>query len=104
MLLYLYAHRDRSHHVSDLVAELRSSELSIQTRLNDLYARGVLLRGDEPDRHRYVVVSEDFGRLVEELERINQSHAYGVIDAIFGRPQASVQSIADAFRIRGRKK
>lgn len=104
VLLLLSDNPVRVWTVTELTKELRSTETSIQKRLDDLYSRGVLARDSSlAGKHRFNPSSEDMRTLVKSLEQINQARPYRVIDAIFSRPSEALKAFADAFKFRGGK-
>jgi hypothetical protein len=101
VLLLLFEHPEREWRVSDLTAELRSSDNSIEKRLSDLYARKIL-RNDGSDRakHRFVPYSPELGPVVQRLSDVYKLRPYRVIDLIYSRPNDALRAFADAFKIK----
>lgn len=104
VLLLLYSSPDKVWTKQEITNELRSTDASISKRLQDLYSRGVLTRTSE-DQHCYQSVPEDLRQTIVELDKINRTRSFTIIDAIYSRSNINkIREFADAFIVRGDKK
>ncbi len=102
VLLLLHSCPSREWTVTEMTAELRSSEASIAKRLDDLYQRKVLDRPVDPAaRHRFNPITTELRDVIAELAHENEVRPYRLIDAIYSKPDKGLQEFADAFKIRG---
>ncbi len=99
LLLALRAQRDRSWAVDELISELRSSELVVSRSLAHLLAAGLIT--EAADGHvRYAPASPQLDELVTRLDEEYRSRPAPIRRLIVARPQAKLQSFADAFVFR----
>lgn len=82
--------------------EMRTSERSAATRLEDLRKRGFLARREEGGESVYgfAPASEWLRRTVGRLASAYAERRYTVIDLIFAKPIDRLRVYADAFRFR----
>lgn len=91
---------------TDWTAERTSTELYIQPQpaadhLTRLFNSGLLEKtGTNPDRYRYAPKSNDSDRAIRDLAQIYSIMRLRVINEIMSNPDDSIQSFADAFKIR----
>lgn len=101
VLLLLFESPERWWTVSELTQELRSTDSSISKRLDDLYAKGVLVRGsNNPNLHSYQLVSQGMKKTIQSLAEFHSLRPYRVIDLIYAQPNEALQAFADAFRFK----
>jgi hypothetical protein len=75
----------RAWTVNEISRDLRSTEVSVAKRLDDLYAAGVLAPAkDVPGRHRYFPPSEEMGKQISKLVEAYLSRPNRVIAVIVG--------------------
>lgn len=103
VLLLLYLSPERTWTTSEITLELRSTETSIEKRMNDLYDRKVLTKTSEIGKHKFNPISSDMKKVIEAVAYQNQLRPYQVIDAIYSSSTKSIQAFADAFKVRGDK-
>lgn len=96
VLLILFANPDREWSIHEISAILRSSPLSITSRLEALEQSG-LARGDG-EGYRYAS-SGGSHEMVEMLQDEYGARRFSVIELVFSRPDAA-RSFADAFRFK----
>lgn len=99
LLLVLRARRDRTWTVGELISELRSSELVVNQSLAHLRVAGLV--ADDADGHvGYAPASRELDGLVAKLDEEYRSRPAVIRRLIVARPQAKLQSFADAFLFR----
>lgn len=99
LLLLLHAQPDRFWTTSEIVAELRSSELVVTQSLQGLMNAGLVI--DEGDsRVRYASASADLTAFVEKLAYEYRTRPGQVRRMIVSRSSAKLVSFSDAFLIR----
>lgn len=103
VLLLLHSDPEREWSTAEITKELRSADSSIEQRLNALYDREVLVRLLEPGRHKFTPSSEEIRKNIQQLEQVNQSKPYRVIDAIYSRRANALDAFVDAFKFKGDK-
>jgi hypothetical protein len=101
VLLLLRSDLNRQWTIEEITAEMRSSTSSIQKRLDDLYARGVLVHLPESgERHSYRPANDQLRDVITLLAEVDLVRPYCVIDAIYSNPTKSLKAFSDAFRLR----
>lgn len=91
---------------SDWNAERTSAELYIQPQpaadhLMKLHTSGLIEKtGSDPDRYRYAPRSNAVDRAVRDLAQVYGMMRLRVINEIMTNPDDSIQSFADAFKLR----
>lgn len=105
VLLLLYSTPDKVWTKNEITNELRSTDASISKRLDDLYNRGVLISPKNKDLHLFAPVSDELKKTIIELDKINKTRSFTIIDAIYSRSNINkIRAFADAFVVRGDKK
>ena len=99
LLLFLRAHAERSWTPAALVQELRTSETVVQNALHVFEASG-LVRCDE-DGCGYQPASEALAELCDRLARLYRERPVAVVNAITRAKTSSLESFANAFRLKG---
>ena len=99
LLLCLRNHQSRSWQPAELVRELRASDFVVEDGLASLRAAG-LVSPDAPGTYRYLPASPELDRLVGQLEREYRQRPHAVTRAIFSGPNDTLQTFADAFRLK----
>jgi hypothetical protein len=99
LLLLMRRHPDRYWLPQELVGELRASPALVTDNLAS-FERGGLVVADEDGRYTYRPASPLVDTLCEELEKAYRERPVKVINAIVA-PADKLQTLADAFRIRG---
>lgn len=106
VLLLLCQNPDREWTLNQLTAEIRSTDSSIEKRLNTLYSRHILLRNslDEKVENKDIYVfspsSEEIRKTVVELSEFYKLCPYRIVELIYSRPNHSLRNFANAFKIR----
>jgi hypothetical protein len=99
MLLLIHAQPDRRWTTSELVTELRSSELVVAQSVRCLGGAGLLI--DEGDgAFRYATVSPDLAVFVARLEHEYRARPNQIRRMIVGRSNGKLTSFSDAFLLR----
>jgi hypothetical protein len=98
VLLLVRRERARAWNGPEIARELRIHETSAGMRLEDLAARGLLVR--EADRFRYDPPG-DVERVIGNLARTYAELRVGVINLIFSKPVDRIRTFADAFKLKG---
>jgi hypothetical protein len=105
VLLLLRATADREWSAPEVSAELRSSVMSMQDRLGDLAARGLLAvrEADAVLLYRYAPASEDVSRLIDGLAHAYKERRLSVVNLIYAKPESDAVSFSEAFKISRKK-
>jgi hypothetical protein len=99
MLLLVHAQPDRRWTTSELVTELRSSELVVAQSVRCLGGAGLLI--DEGDGTvRYATVSPDLAAFVAMLDVEYRARPNQIRRIIIGRSNSKLTSFSDAFLLR----
>lgn len=88
--------------VDSVFSEIQSSPASILGRLREFSDRG-LLTEKSPQVYQYAPSTEKLSRAVQSLAATYKERRMKVIDLIYQKPADSVQSFADAFKLRKEK-
>jgi hypothetical protein len=99
LLLLLHSQPDRRWTTSELVSELRSSELVVAQSVRCLLGGGLLLdEGD--DIVRFAAVSPDLSDFVAKLDHEYRTRPNQVRRMIVGRSNVKLTTFSDAFVLR----
>ena len=99
LLLLLHAQPDRRWTTSDMVTELRSSELVVAQSVSCLLNAGLLI--DEGDSTiRFASVSADLADFVEKLAHEYRTRPNQIRRMIVSRSNTKLTSFSDAFLLR----
>lgn len=98
-VLLLLQSGGRKWSVTEITAELRSTENSIDRRLGDLYDRQVLLPMNVPGEHEFKVF-DHLRSPIALLQTVYRERPLRVIELIYSQPPMALRAFADAFRIR----
>lgn len=104
ILLLLHANQEQDWQAIDVTNKLRNTEASVIERLNDLENKG-LLRSRAPDGpgsnvYQYSPRDQALARTVDALAKTYAERRASVINLIFSKPLAKIQTFADAFKLR----
>lgn len=99
VLLLLESKPDHDWGVEDVDAVIRSSQASLQKRLEHLVALGIGVKLNST-RYRYGPISPEVRRLAENLISAFRNYRIEVIELIYAKPLQSILSFSDAFKIR----
>lgn len=99
LLLLMRRKSDRNWSVDELVTELRASSPLVTDNLA-AFERGGLVVRDENDRYSFSPASPVLRSLCDELDEVYRERPVTVINTIVAPPD-KLQTLADAFRIRG---
>lgn len=102
ILLLLQQDPQKNWTTSKISEELRSADLAIEKRLEDLYAAEVLNKPEGTEFY-YSPASEKIKSLVASLIETYQKRPTWVIDLIYSRPIDAIQAFSEAFKIRREK-
>lgn len=102
ILLLLQQDPQKKWTTAKISEELRSADLAIKKRLEDLYSAGVLTKPMEAE-FAYGPASEKMKSLVANLIEVYQKRPTWVIDLIYSRPIDAIQAFSEAFKIRREK-
>lgn len=102
VLLFLRSRRERPWTRETVAAELRSNPTLVGRVLSSLEAAGLL--AEELEGHVYRPAAPALDQLCERLEACYRTSPVAVVNAIAQGHRDSVQSFADAFRIKGDRK
>lgn len=99
LLLLMRRSGERAWSPADLVGELRASHTLVTDNLA-AFERAGLVRADDDGRYTFAPVSPVLSALCDQLAAAYAERPVTVINAIVSPPD-KLQSLADAFRIRG---
>lgn len=97
-LLLLVKHERRVWSRPELISTLRGSELVVNKALEELVAAGLV--SIEGEGARYMPVSDDLAREVDEVEKLYSARPDAVRRAIVSTTASGATAFADAFRLR----
>ncbi len=101
VLILLHDEPTRLWTIERITDELRSSETSVEKRIQALVGRRVLhedaVRGGEIFYRPY---NAEMGAAIDEALLYYRDHSNRIIELIFSKPTNAIRSIADAFRFR----
>lgn len=102
VLLLLAEPSDTPWTIESLSVELRSSKASVQKRVQDLLRNQVLLPESlaADGVLHFLPFTPRVEHLVREMAELYRQRPHRVIAQIFARPHASLQSFADAFKLK----
>jgi hypothetical protein len=100
LLLALKRRSDYSWQTSDIIRELRGSQVVVAEALDNLIAAGLIIQ-DDSGRYRYQPGSPAIDEMVVELEKLYALKPTSVIRKIVTSPSVKLQILSDAFRIKG---
>lgn len=103
VLLILRRDPGRQWQVEELVRELRASNLLVNANL-EAFERGGLVIRDEAGGYRYSPANPLLDELCGKLEAAYKERPVATINLISRPDGDAVQSLADAFRLRGKPK
>lgn len=99
LLLWLKRRSNRSWQPSQIISELRGSRLVVAEALTNLMSTGLVVE-DEEKSYRYHPGSPGMDEMVDELEKLYAQKPTSVIRKIVSSPNAKLQILSDAFRIK----
>jgi hypothetical protein len=99
LLLLMRRKADRSWTLDELVSELRASHALVDDNLASFQRAGLVVAEDD-GRYRFAPVAPVLTALCDQLDAAYRERPVTVINAIVSPPD-KLQSLADAFRIRG---
>lgn len=97
-LLLLVKREPRVWSRPELISTLRGSELVVNKALEELVAAGLV--SIEGDGARYMPVSDDLARNVEEVEKLYSARPDAVRREIVSASASGATAFADAFKLR----
>lgn len=101
LLLLLYRDRDNSWTVADAAKNQYTAVTMTETALESLRGSGLVkIINDGETRYQYAPASANLDQLVGELAQLYTERRVTVVNAIYSSPLDTLQSFADAFRIR----
>jgi hypothetical protein len=104
VLLFLVHHTERAWDAAEVSRELYIHPESAANRLADLQTRGFIqIDGASPQHYQYRVVTPDLHQTITTLADLYKERWFTIIDLIFAKPSATVQSFAEVFRIKKKK-
>lgn len=99
LLLTLRRGRERAWQASELIKELRSSQVVIAEALNNLVIAGLVVE-EEGGRYRYHSGTAATDEMVAELEKLYATKPTVVVREIVTTPNLKLKMLSDAFRIK----
>lgn len=81
--------------------QLRTSLTSVETRLNDLIRKSLVVMREEDSRRIFSLnPSEKLAAILDEVATLYQTHRVAIINLIFSQAPNALRSFSDAFRLR----
>jgi predicted transcriptional regulator len=99
LLLALKRRSDRAWLTSEIIRELRGSQVVAAEALNNLIGAGLVTQ-DDNGRYRYQPGSLAVDEMIAELEKLYALKPTSVIYKIVTSPSLKLQILSDAFRIK----
>ena len=99
LLLLMRRQTDRVWSQDELVTELRASPTLVSDNLESFERTGLVI-ADEEGHYRFSPASPLLSSLCDQLDQAYRERPVKVINAIVAPPE-KLQTLADAFRIRG---
>ena len=104
LLLLLHVDPQREWSAQELAHELRVASEWTERELKLLAAQGLVANSANDSSHfRYAPRNESLSNLVSGLAAIYPERQHSIIQILFSVPTDSIQSFADAFRLRKEK-
>jgi len=103
LLLALRRDVERSWSVEDLVGDLRASTMLVETILRAFETSG-LVRCDDAGRYGYAPANALLDEMCGALESAYRERPVSIVRMIVQPGPEAVQSLADAFKFRGKPK
>ena len=104
VLLFLVHHTERVWDAVSVSRELYIHPESTANRLADLQNRGFILAdGESTPQYQYRAATPAQHQTITSLAQLYKERWFTIIDLIFAKPSDTIQSFADAFRIRKEK-
>ena len=104
LLLLLHVDPHREWTVQELAHELRAAGEWTERELQLLAVQGLVAVSDrDSSRFRYGPRTETLSNLVSKLAAIYPERQHSIIQILFSVPTDSIQSFADAFRLKKEK-
>ena len=99
LILFLFDGREKAWSVDDLIREMRTNQSLVEQQLRDLEGPTVQISG-EPVRYQFNIGDSYLLELVRKLAEQYRSRRHAIISEIYSQPLATIQSFADAFKIK----
>jgi hypothetical protein len=101
ILLLLSGNPDKWWTAKNVYEVVKSSVQSVQDRLEEMVARGILRKETENEaRFQFRPKDEGVWRITTELRDAYKERSVKVVQAIYSKPPDAVQEFARAFRLR----
>ena len=97
-LLLLLKHEKRTWRPEELISALRASDLVVNKALDELIAAGLV--SIDGEGARYMPVSEDVARQIDQVESLYSARPDAVRRAIVSTAASGATAFVDAFRLR----
>jgi predicted ArsR family transcriptional regulator len=105
VLVLLRTTASREWSAAEVSRELGSSVMSIQDRLGDLAARGILVVREAGPQlvYRYAPASDETRAIIDGLAQAYRERRLTVVNLIYSRPASDARVFSEAFFIGKRK-
>jgi hypothetical protein len=101
ILLLLSGNPHKSWSSRGVYDVVKSNPASVDARLEELTARGILIKEAHPEvRYQFAPKDENVWKVVNELRDAYKERPVKVVQAIYSKPPDAVQEFARAFRVR----
>ncbi len=102
ILVLLSSNASKGWTISEITNELRSSESSIQQRLQSLYQRKILVPDDDSS-HRLDRSPPETKELIQKVVDQYRLTPHRIMESIYAKPNQGIKAFSDAFKLRGDK-
>lgn len=101
ILLLLSGNPHRWWSANSVYEVVKSSPSSVEDRLNELTARGLLKHENQQERsYQFAPNSDHLWHLVSQLRDAYKERPVKIVQAIYSKPRDGVQEFANAFKFR----
>jgi hypothetical protein len=100
LMLFLFDGRDREWTAIDLAKEMRTNESLVEQQVSALNGPIKKTKIIKPEAFRFEAADKSLLELVAKLSSLYRSHRHAIISEVYSQPLATIQSFADAFKIK----
>jgi len=99
LLLFLFDGRERAWSTEELIRELRSNDQHARQQLSDL-SKVIESNSDGKNNYKFDSKNPKTLETVRKIAELYRSRRHAVIHEIYAKPIATIQSFADAFKLK----
>ncbi|MES2854760.1 MAG: hypothetical protein V4692_02800 [Bdellovibrionota bacterium] len=97
LLLFIFDARERTWSVDDLVREMRTNASLVEQQLKDLSGP---IRKVDSQGFQFDIKSPETMEIVRRVSEHYRTRRHAMISEVYAQPLATIQSFADAFKIK----